>query len=215
MRTLVASAALVFLGGYAVMVLEIVGARFLARDFGGSFYVWVSQIGVILTALALGYFIGGALADRWQRLAWLAWLLVPAGAFTFLIPSFAKLVLDAIVLRHPPHQAIPLFWQKVDPAIGSALIFLLPCSALAVLSPYLIRLAALRLTHVGRIAGLIHAASTVGGIGGVFLSGYWLIEHFSVSTIFRAMGGLTAGLGLACLFLDGWFRQNPPTKAPL
>ena len=44
---------LVFVSGFVVMVLEIVGARILARDFGGSFYVWVSQIGVILIALAL------------------------------------------------------------------------------------------------------------------------------------------------------------------
>ena len=46
---------LVFLGGFAIMVLEIIGARYLAKDFGSSFYVWVSQIGVILIALALGY----------------------------------------------------------------------------------------------------------------------------------------------------------------
>ena len=36
-----------------VMVLEIIGARFLAKDFGSSFHVWVSQIGVVLIALAL------------------------------------------------------------------------------------------------------------------------------------------------------------------
>jgi len=43
---------LVFLGGFAVMVLEIIGTRYLAKDFGGSIYVWISQIGVILIALA-------------------------------------------------------------------------------------------------------------------------------------------------------------------
>ena len=52
------AALLVFVGGFVIMVLEIIGARYLAKDFGGSFYVWVSQIGVILTALALGYFAG-------------------------------------------------------------------------------------------------------------------------------------------------------------
>jgi hypothetical protein len=51
---MVAAAALVFEGGFAIMVLEVVGARYLARDFGSSFYVWVSQIGVILTALTAG-----------------------------------------------------------------------------------------------------------------------------------------------------------------
>src|SRR6266542_3586585 len=114
MRNVMASS-LVFLGGFAIMVLEIIGARFLAKDFGGSFYVWVSQIGVILTALALGYFAGGALADRWQRTAFLVWLLVPVGLFTFLIPSFAGRLIEAIIGRHPTGQTIPAVWQKLDP----------------------------------------------------------------------------------------------------
>ena len=54
---------IVFFGGFAIMVLEIVGARYLAKDFGGSFYVWTSQIGVILIALSLGYYVGGADSD--------------------------------------------------------------------------------------------------------------------------------------------------------
>src|SRR5581483_1448917 len=62
-----AAGGLVFTGGFIMMVLEIIGARFLAKDFGSSFHVWVSQIGVVLIALALGYDLGGALADRWQR----------------------------------------------------------------------------------------------------------------------------------------------------
>src|SRR6058998_1559208 len=74
-----AAATLVFIGGFIMMVLEIIGARFLAKDFGSSFHVWVSQIGVVLIALALGYYLGGALADRWQRLSVLVALLVPAG----------------------------------------------------------------------------------------------------------------------------------------
>ena len=63
-----AAALVVFIGGFIIMVLEIIGARFLAKDFGSYFHVWVSQIGVVLVALALGYYLGGALADRWQRL---------------------------------------------------------------------------------------------------------------------------------------------------
>src|SRR5438128_12620802 len=95
-----AAGSLVFLGGFAIMVLEIIGARFLAKDFGGSFYVWVSQIGVILIALALGYYIGGALADRFRRVSFLACLLVPAGVVTVFIPDFAGPLIDAIIRRH-------------------------------------------------------------------------------------------------------------------
>jgi MFS family permease len=199
---------LVFLGGFAVMVLEIIGARFLAKDFGSSFYVWVSQIGVILTALAMGYFIGGMLADRFRRASFLAWLLVPAGVITLLIPDFAARLIDAITLRHPAQESIPLLWQKLDPVIGSSLIFLLPCCALATLSPYMIRLASTRLAHVGKISGLIYAASTVGSIAGVFVSGYVLIDQMNLSKIFRATGGLTVLLGGMCLFMDRWLAQK-------
>src|SRR5271165_3617950 len=118
-------AAFVFLGGFAIMVLEIVGTPYLAKDFGGSFYIWVSQIGVVLIALALGYYFGGALADRFRRISFLVWLLVPAGVATWYIPQFAGPLNQAIIQRHPLDRTIPLLWQKLDPAIGSALIFLL------------------------------------------------------------------------------------------
>ncbi|HIG80785.1 MAG TPA: SAM-dependent methyltransferase, partial [Verrucomicrobiales bacterium] len=61
---ILALGALVLLGGFAVMVLEIVGARYLQPWFGGAFYVWTSQIGMVMLALALGYGVGGHLADR-------------------------------------------------------------------------------------------------------------------------------------------------------
>jgi len=212
MRT-VSATLLVFLGGFAIMVLEVIGARYLARDFGSSFYVWISQIGVILIALALGYYAGGALADRLRRVAFLGALLIPAGLLTFLIPQFAGPLLNAIILRHPPERAIPPVWQKLDPALGSCLIFLLPCFVLATLSPYMIRLTTRTLAHVGRVSGWMIAASTVGSIFGVFVSGYVLIDWLSLPNIFRATGALTAGLGLLCVAMDRWFRQPPGAEA--
>jgi len=209
---------LVFLGGFAIMVLEIVGARFLTKDFGGSFYVWVSQIGVILVALASGYYVGGALADRFLRISFLAWLLVPAGVVTILIPDFAGPLIEAIIQRHPAGEAIPPLWQKIDPALGSALIFFLPCFVLATLAPYVIRVATRRLAHVGRVSGLVISASTVGSIFGVFVSGYVLIDAMKMSVIFRATGGLTVLLGLLCWGMDRWFEDGsgdtPPSERP-
>ena len=142
-----------------MMVLEVIGARFLAKDFGTSFYVWVSQIGVVLIALAVGYYLGGALADRWQRLSLLVALLVPAGVALLLIPNCAAWFINAIITRHPPDQPIPPLWQKLDPVLGSLLVFLMPCVVLATLSPYMIRLVTQSLSQVGRSSGFIIAAS--------------------------------------------------------
>jgi MFS family permease len=203
-----AAAALVFVGGFIIMVLEIIGARFLAKDFGSSFHVWVSQIGVVLIALALGYYLGGALADRWQRLSVLVALLVPAGLALFLIPNCAAWLIDAITRRHPADQPIPLLWQKLDPVLGSALIFLMPCVVLATLSPYMIRLSTQSLAQVGRSSGFVIAASTVGSIFGVFVSGFVLIDQMRVSAIFRAMGVMTVLLGLLCVGLDRWLGRR-------
>lgn len=198
---------IVFFGGFAIMVLEIVGARYLAIYVGGSFYVWISQIGVILIALSLGYYIGGTCADRFQRASLLTWLLVPTGLYVALIPLFADGILNWIIMRHPAGEDIPMIWQKLDPALGSALIFLGPCFVLAMLSPYMIRLAANALSHVGRISGQIYAASTVGSIAGVFVSGYILINLLSLSRIFQVTGALICLLGILCLFMD--HQLNP------
>jgi hypothetical protein len=202
-----AAATLVFVGGFIMMVLEIIGARYLAKDFGTSFHVWVSQIGVVLIALAVGYYVGGALADRWQRLSFLAVLLMPAGIVLWLIPNWTGWIINKIISRHPQEADIPAIWQKLDPVIGSALLFLLPCVVLAILSPYMIRLATPTLAQVGRSSGFIIAASTIGSIAGVFVSGFVLIDHFSLSTIFRLMGASTAGLGVLCLILDRWLLE--------
>ena len=201
------AALVVFLGGFAVMVLEIIGARYLAKDFGGSFYIWISQIGVILIAMALGYAVGGALADRFRRAAFLALPLAMAAAAIWFIPNFAPPLIEKLVMRHPLEQGIPPLWQKLDPVLGSTLVFFLPCMVLACLPPYMIRLASRQVEHVGTISGLIYAASTVGSIAGVFVSGYVLIDHVDVPNIFRATGALTMVLAGLSWFMD-WRRQK-------
>src|SRR5512144_978673 len=57
------------LAGAAVMIIEILGAKMLAPYFGTSHFVWTAQIAVTLAALALGYYLGGRLADRFRRLS--------------------------------------------------------------------------------------------------------------------------------------------------
>jgi MFS family permease len=196
----IATALFVFLGGFAVMVLEMIGTLYLAKDFGNSFYVWTSQIGVILIALSLGYAIGGTLADRFKRTGFLAIPMILAAYFIAFIPKFSPLLVDRIVNRHPPGVDIPQIWVRLDPALGSAVVFFLPCFALALISPYMVRVTARRLESVGRISGLIYAASTLGSIAGVFVSGYIFIDYMTVTDIFQTTGivvSLLAGLSLA------------------
>ena len=56
--------AAVLTGGASVMVVEILGSRVLAPSFGTTLHVWSALITVTLAALAMGYAVGGRVADR-------------------------------------------------------------------------------------------------------------------------------------------------------
>src|SRR5947209_14029412 len=47
------------------LAIEMCASRFLAVYFGTSIYVWTAIISLILLSLAIGYFFGGKLADRY------------------------------------------------------------------------------------------------------------------------------------------------------
>jgi len=199
---------LVSTGGFIIMVLEIAGVRFLTKDFGGAFYVWISQIGMVMAALALGYFCGGWLADKFPRPGRLAPLLALTGIIIAALPLFSPPLISLIVNRHPLDREIPMFWQKLDPALGSAVLFLLPCFVLAMLSPFTTRLTARALDRVGSASGRIYAASTVGSIAGVFATGYFLLDWLSLPSVFMLAGCLTLGLGGLCWFMNRFYAPR-------
>ena len=53
-----------FFSGAATMILELAGARLVAPFFGTSLIVWTALIGIIMTSLCLGNWLGGSLADK-------------------------------------------------------------------------------------------------------------------------------------------------------
>ena len=68
------------------MILELLGTRIIAPFYGVSLYVWSSLIAVTMIALALGYYWGGFLADRYQRLR-LAHIFIPVSYTHLTLPT--------------------------------------------------------------------------------------------------------------------------------
>lgn len=54
----------VFTSGAVLLAVEIAASRILAPFFGNSLFVWGALIGVVLTGLMLGYWLGGVAVDR-------------------------------------------------------------------------------------------------------------------------------------------------------
>jgi hypothetical protein len=203
-----AALALVFLGGFVVMVLEVYGAYLMRPHFGSSQEVWLAMIGMVMVALSAGYYLGGRMADRFKRASFLTWLLYPAGVFIFFTKEISSPVLE-------------LQWMEtanvvLASTVVSAAVFLPPCFVLGMLAPYMIRLCAHSVEHVGAVAGKVYAASTMGSIAGVFLPvllipqiGATNVPRWSIEEVFHIAGGLTMGLGVLCWLMDRWF--NPKT----
>ena len=54
----------VFISGALTMVLELIASRVLSPYVGSSNLIWTTIIGIMLTSMSIGYWIGGKMADK-------------------------------------------------------------------------------------------------------------------------------------------------------
>ena len=106
-RTAGAIGVAVFLSGAVLLGLEITASRVLAPTFGSSLYVWGSLIGIVLTGLAIGYWAGGAVADRLPTPYLLVSVLGLGAVLVALVPVLDETVLTWIVDWDPGPAARP------------------------------------------------------------------------------------------------------------
>jgi MFS family permease len=141
------------LTGAIVMAMELTAFRLYAPYFGNSIYVWGSMISVVMLALAVGYSLGGWIADRWPTDAVLYFLVLGSGVYQLVIVFVSRGVLLKV-------------WHSGDflgPVLATVIIFAPPMTALAMTSPFVIRLL-VRAGHVGITVGKVFALSTAGAL---------------------------------------------------
>ena len=153
-----------FVSGAAIMLLEILGFRLLPPYFGYSMAVWGALLGVVLAALSVGYYAGGALADRHPRPRTLYLMILVAAGYTLLV-----------LQGHPAMLGFAARFELVPGVTLAALLLLaLPMTALSTVSPLLIRLLAAQ-RSLGSAAGTVYAVSTAGSLAGTFLASFYLV----------------------------------------
>lgn len=164
--------------GALIMVIQVLGSRVIGPFFGVSLFVWTSLITVTLIALALGYWLGGLLADRRRSPDVLYMIILLAGLSTLCIPLVSDYCLQI---------TLPL-GLRMGAFISATMIFGPALFLLGCVSPYLVKIAAQQMQHIGRTVGGLYALSTLGSVIGTILTGFVLIAYLGVDRIFTLTG---------------------------
>jgi spermidine synthase len=161
--------AAVMIGGAAVMVVEILGSRVLAPNFGTTLHVWSALITVTLAALAVGYAVGGQVADYRPGLGPIMTIMACAGGTLLLSDLTARPVLSA---AYDAGMVSGTF-------MAATLLFLPTLFLLGMLSPMAVRAAANQ-GRLGASVGNLYALSTIGSVVGSLMVSLLLIPNMTV-----------------------------------
>src|SRR6266850_1372442 len=109
--------AVVFLTGASVLIVELLAVRVLSPYYGNTIFTVSSVISVILLALSVGYYAGGALADRHPSLRLFFGLILISGIVLLAFHAVGT----ALLPRFSGTLSI-----ETGPLVSAALLFLLP-----------------------------------------------------------------------------------------
>lgn len=183
--------AMVFIGGFTVMSIEMLGGRLLAPYFGSSIYVWGSIITIFMLALSIGYLLGGRVSLANPSLRKLGWI--------FILCAFSCLPM--------------VFWGEwfmqwvfallLDPRYGSLLaaaaLFFIPTTAMGFISPYAVRLLVHNTHRSGAVAGTLYFVSTAGSALGVLFTSFYFVLWFTLDTILLSLALILVLAGCAAV----------------
>jgi len=188
-----------FLSGMGTLMIEVASFRLVAPFFGTSIFVYTNILGIIMAALAVGYFFGGKLADKFPKENTLGIIFVITGVVDALLPIIALPLFSKISINITAESNSLLLVSF----IGSLIVFFIPFVLMGSISPYLIRLANKSVEDSGKTAGRIFAVSTIGSILGTFLPPLLLIPTIGTRRTIILMAILL--VVTAFLFTRKWF----------
>lgn len=189
-----------FIGGLVSMGLEIVAAREVHPVFGSSVFVWGSILTVFMTALGLGYYIGGKRAEESASKQSLARLLLWVAVIISLIAVLSERILNATFTLD-----IPIRYRSI-PAI--ALLFGPPAFFVGCISPFAAEIEG-ELVGTGDAAGRVYAAGTIGSVLGASGTTFVLLPFVGTTVsyiLFTTL--LLLGVGLLMIATHSWTHQK-------
>lgn len=162
------------------MTGEIAAGRLLAPYLGTSTTTWALLIGTVLGSLSLGSLLGGWLSSRGLPERWVVRLLIASSLLFIVLPRGIPWLLASSLQRFRSGGIGGL----ATTALVTALILSLPMISLGALPPLVLHVAGTSSVHLGRIAGRISAAGTVGSLVGTFAAGLLLLPWLGTRATF-------------------------------
>lgn len=192
-----------FFAGMTALAVEFGASRLLQMKFSAINLVWAVIIGLILVYFSLGYELGGRAADRWPRPHTLLNLLSAGGGSLLLVTLVSQPVLLAAARAS---DALNLGIMG-GAFLATLLLFSLPVTLLAMVSPLVLRLTVNRASTVGKQAGRLSAISTLGSVLGAFLPTLALFPLLGTTRTLLLFAALPLMLALAgSVLLKLWSR---------
>ncbi|MBE5822235.1 MAG: spermidine synthase [Clostridiales bacterium] len=163
---------LIFIINAVYMILELIASRILSPYFGSSNMVWTSVIGIILLSSSIGNFLGGIIADKndYPNIKKVLKILLILITFTILLIPILEQSLLVLITYFITNI-------KLGAIISTILLFFIPSMLIGIITPNIIKLKLESIDKVGKTTGSISAISTLGGIFGTFLGGFWLVPN--------------------------------------
>lgn len=182
-----------FFTGAVIMAQELAAFRLYAPYFGYSIYVWGSMISVVMASLALGYALGGWIADRSHTDLPLYYSILGSAVYQLSI----LFVVNSLL------RTFAGMGDFTGVLLATVTIFAPPMTAMATAGPFLIRVLA-RWGQVGSVAGRVYAVSTIGSIAGLLTTSFFLVPRLGTQQTMKLICLLSAVIAIAGLAL--YFR---------
>jgi predicted membrane-bound spermidine synthase len=193
-----------FWTGFASIAVEISASRLIAPYFGSSTFIWANLIGATLLFLALGYWLGGRLADARPDARWLYRLIGIAGITLALVIPLSRPVLRASLDAFDDRDSGAFLGSLV----GTLALFAPTMVALGMIAPYAIRLRLVAVSDAGKAAGSLYALSTAGSILGSFVPVIILLPAIGTRGTFAVLA-----VGLALMSISGLLAERAGTDS--
>lgn len=193
-----------FVCGFCLMALEILGGRALAPYFGFSMHVWGAVISVFLAALSVGYAGGSRLAGLSSGGKGLFHLQMLAAAVLALYPLYGGTVCE-LVFR----SGLGARWGALT---ASLVLFAIPCALLGAVPSYIASRLAQDKSGASRQIGDVFAVSTIGGIAGTIVVAFYVIEKVGTTTSIQLLGLTLAMCGALSMPPSKGYKISRPAR---